>query len=141
MLASGVVGGDSYLLRIVRRSIETPYSETDNHYQANKQDKETKMALLTDVIIGRRREEIEVLRHYMKCIHLVDLDAVVIDAIHSKKPFTQHLFTQSLRVAVHQGPYDLAQDYDTLQKNIGAGPSDTVSNAMYAHSFRLFILD
>lgn len=103
----------------------------DTHGQAKGLDKDLRMAILTDVIIGRTREELDLLRAYIHATRLDDLDGIVIDAIQSKRPFVQQMFIQSLRVADHKGSYDPVQDYEVLEGNIGAGASDAHCSAMY----------
>ena len=102
--------------------------------QAKGLDNHLKLEILTDLIIGRTREELDLLRAYIHATQFDDLDQIVIDATQSTGSFVQHLFTQALRVAHHNGCYDPVRDYEVLEENIGAGADDIHCNAMYVYT-------
>jgi hypothetical protein len=104
---------------------------TDICGQAKGLDHHLKMEVLTDLIIGRTREELDLLRAYIHATQFDDLDQIVIDAMQSTRPFVHQLVTQALRVSHHNGCYDLVRDYEVLEQNIGAGADDSYCNAMY----------
>jgi hypothetical protein len=116
------------------RSVHHHLFLADIRGQVKGLDRDLRIAILTDVIIGRTREELDLLRAYIHATKLADLSGTVIDLIQSKRPLVQQLFVQALSVANHNGCYDPVQDYDVLKRNIGAGPSDGHCNEMYVET-------
>jgi hypothetical protein len=107
LLANGPLSGDAYTLSQALKSKNRQY----------------RLQMLAELIIGKSKDELALLRNFLLATKHIDLDNTVSGAVASENKTVQAIFTEALKHELPAETIDLERDYATL-KHFLAGNKD-----------------